>query len=201
MTQWLVDLVGTGALAYLVIFGVVAVDAFFPALPGETVVIVGGILAASGRLDVAAVAGAACAGALAGDHISYGLGRFVGQPITRRVFPGEGAQARLAWARRQLDERGVTIIAVARYIPGGRTSVTFSAGVVRFPPLRFLAADLVAAITWGCFATALGYFGGRAFENSFWKPLGLAFVVAIVLAGVLEGIRRMRARRIPSEHR
>ena len=199
MTQSLVDLVGTGTLAYLVIAGVVAVDAFFPALPGETVVIVGGIVAATGDLDGWAVAGAAAAGALVGDHISYGLGRFVGQPITRRRFPGERAQARLGWARRQLDARGLTIIAVARYIPGGRTSVTFSAGVVHFPRGRFLVADLVAAVTWGTFATALGYLGGRAFENSFWKPLGAAFAAAVLLTGILEGARRIRARRALSD--
>lgn len=194
MTQQLVDLVGTGTLAYLVIFGVVAVDAFFPALPGETVVIVGGILAASGDLEVAAVAAVAAAGALVGDHVSYGLGRFVGQPIVGRVFQGEGAQSRLAWARAQLELRGVTIVAVARYIPGGRTSVTFSAGVVHFPLARFVVADLVAAISWAAFATALGYFGGRAFENSFWKPLGLALLAAAALATAIETVRRLRGR-------
>jgi membrane-associated protein len=194
MTQRLLDLLGTGELAYLVVFAVVAVDAFFPAVPGETVVIVGGILAASGRLSLVAVGAAAAAGALVGDHVSYALGRFAGRPVTRRVFGGEQAQRRLAWARDQLHRRGLTIIPVARYVPGGRTSVTFSAGLVRFPWPRFLAADVLAAATWASFAAGVGYFGGRAFEHSFWKPLVLALAVAAALALVIEGLRRLLGR-------
>ncbi|HSC92214.1 MAG TPA: DedA family protein [Gaiellaceae bacterium] len=195
MTQQLVDLLGTGALAYLVVFGVVAVDAFFPVVPGETVVIVGGILAASGDLSVAGVAGAAAAGALVGDHVSYCLGRFAGRPATRRLFRGEKARARLEWAGQQLHRRGILVIAVARYIPGGRTSVTFSAGLTCFRWPRFLLADLIAAISWAAFATGLGYFGGQAMENSFWKPLALALTAAIVLGGVVEAVRRLKERR------
>ncbi|HSL64763.1 MAG TPA: DedA family protein [Gaiellaceae bacterium] len=199
MTEQIVDLLGTGALAYLVVFGVVAVDAFFPVVPGETVVIVGGILAASGELSVAAVGAAAAAGALVGDHVSYCLGRFAGRPATARLFRGGRAQARLEWAGQQLRRRGVLVIAVSRYIPGGRTSVTFSAGLTCFPWPRFLFADVVAALSWASFATGLGYFGGRAIEDSFWKPLALALAAAILLGGAIEGVRRLRERRTEAD--
>jgi membrane protein DedA with SNARE-associated domain len=195
VTEQIVDLLGTGALAYLVVFAVVAVDAFFPVVPGETVVIVGGILAASDELSVTAVATAAAAGALVGDHVSYCLGRFAGRPAAKRLFRGRRARRRLEWARRQLDRRGVLVIAVSRYIPGGRTSVTFSAGLTCFPWPRFLFAALLAALSWAAFATGLGYFGGRAIEGSFWKPLALALAAAILLGGAIETARRLRERR------
>ncbi|HEY4621415.1 MAG TPA: hypothetical protein VIG93_06900, partial [Gaiellaceae bacterium] len=63
--------------AYPIIFVVAAVDAFFPLVPGETVVIVGGSLASSGDLVLPLVILAGAAGAVLGDNISYGIGAWV----------------------------------------------------------------------------------------------------------------------------
>ncbi len=41
---------------------------------------------------------------------------------------GEPAHRALAWAQQQLDRRGGQVVIVARYIPGGRTAATFTAG-------------------------------------------------------------------------
>jgi membrane protein DedA with SNARE-associated domain len=101
---------------------------------------------------------------------------------------------RLNWAEKELEKRGPTLVIAGRFIPGGRTAVTFSAGTVGYPWRRFVLADAAAAILWGAYGTSIGYFGGTAFAHDTWKALLLAFGIAVGAAAAIEGIRRLRAR-------
>lgn len=182
--------------SYFVIFGVAVVDAFFPLVPSETVLVIGGSFAASGDLNLLLVILAGAAGAVVGDNISYGIGNFVGEKTVKRWFSSEKAHKRLEWAERTLDERGSYIIILGRFIPGGRTAVTFSAGYIpTFTWRRFIVPDVVAGLIWGTYGALLGYFGGKTFEdNPFWGVL-LALGVALSLGFVVEVVRHRRQRR------
>ena len=182
--------------SYLAIFAVSMIDAFFPLVPAETVVITAGVLAGAGDLELALVILSASTGAIVGDNISYALGNFLGEHTVKRVFRGEKSHTAFEWAERQLMQRGTYLIVVARFIPGGRTATTFSAGYIQsFPYRRFIRADVLAGFIWGTYAACLGYFGGRTFEEEPWKGLILAFVVAIGLASGVELVRHRRERR------
>jgi membrane-associated protein len=182
--------------AYAAIFAVAAIDAFFPLVPSETVVITGGVLAAAGDLSLALVILTASTGAIVGDNISYFLGHWLGEHTVKRVFKGEKSHRAFDWAERQLEQRGTYLIIVARFIPGGRTATTFSAGYIQtFPWRRFIAADILAGFIWGTYAACLGYFGGKTFEQQPWKGLILAFVVAVGLATAVELVRNRREKR------
>jgi membrane-associated protein len=182
--------------SYLAIFAVAMIDAFFPLVPSETVVITAGVLAGAGDLNLALVILAASAGAIAGDNVSYWLGHFLGERTVKRVFRGEKSHKAFEWAERQLMQRGTYLIVIARFIPGGRTATTFSAGYIQtFPYRRFLAADVLAGFIWGTYASCLGYFGGKTFEEEPWKGLIVAFVVAVGLAAAVEFVRHRRQRR------
>jgi len=182
--------------SYFVIFGVAVVDAFFPLVPSETVLVIGGSFAASGDLNLLLVILAGAAGAIVGDNISYGLGMWVGEHTVKRWFSSEKAHRRLEWAERTLDERGAYIVILGRFIPGGRTAVTFSAGYVpTFRWRRFIVYDVVAGLIWGTYGALLGYFGGKTFEeNPFWGVL-LAVGFALSLGFVVEALRHYRQRR------
>ena len=181
--------------AYPVIFGVAVLDAFFPLVPSETLVIVGGNLASSGDLNLLLVIVAGAAGAILGDNISFGIGTLVGERTVKRWFRSEKSQKRLLWAERMLDERGAYIIIIARFIPGGRTAVTFSAGYIpTFPWRRFIVYDVVAGVIWGTYAALLGYFGGKTFENHPLWGVGIALAFALGLGLVVEVVRHVRAR-------
>ena len=182
--------------SYAVILLVAALDAFFPVVPSETVAITGGVLAGSGDLNLLFVILAASTGAIIGDNISYGLGRWLGEHTVKNVFKGERSKKAFLWAEKQLEERGTYLIVIARFIPGGRTATTFSAGYVEaFPYRRFLPADILAGIIWGTYTGCLGYFGGKTFEEQPWKGLVLAFAIAIAIAGAIELVRHLRQRR------
>jgi membrane-associated protein len=201
MPNWLdfdqiADWVSGAWWSYPLIFGVAAVDAFFPLVPSETLVVIGGNLASSGDLNLALVILAGATGAILGDNISYGLGALVGERTVKRWFRSEKAVRRLEWAERMLDERGAYIIIIARFIPGGRVAVTFSSGYIpTFPWRRFIVYDVVACVLWATYAALLGYFGHKTFEDHPFVGLLAALGVAVGLAFAVEAVRHLRARR------
>ncbi len=66
------------------------------------------------------------------------------------VFKGEKSRKAFLWAEEQLETRGFYLIIIARFIPGGRTAVTFSSGYTHgMTYRRFVIADVVAALIWG----------------------------------------------------
>ena len=71
----------------------------------------------------------ASAGAIVGDNISYVIGMWAGERTVKRVFRGEKSRKASIWAEHQLEARGFYIIVIARFIPGGRTAVTFASGL------------------------------------------------------------------------
>jgi membrane-associated protein len=178
--------------AYVIVLLLALGDGVFPAFPSESGLIVAGLLCVVGDLSLGWVIAAGAVGAFAGDTVSYLLGRYVGRPAQRRFLNGERATQALEWANGQLASRGGTVVIVARYIPGGRTATTFTAGLTHYPYSRFAMFDAVAAITWAIYGTLLGYFGGRFFENHVWAALLLAFGLAAGLTLAVEGVRRAR---------
>jgi membrane protein DedA with SNARE-associated domain len=191
------------ALSYLIAFIVPALDAVFPALPGETVVIALGV-ATAGSTDprIALLVGCAAAGAFIGDNLCYLLGRRFGPAVQRRFFAGpKGARAR-AWAERSLDRFGPQLIVVCRFIPGGRTAVTLTCGLTGYPRHRFLAGTAVAAGIWALYAFFIGRLGGRAFADNPWAGLVIAFGASIAVSALIQVLRRVipRARRRSRGH-
>jgi membrane-associated protein len=181
---------------YPLIFASAATDAFFPLVPSETVLVLAGNLASLGDLSLPLVILAGAAGAVTGDNISYGVGTWVGEKTVKRWFASEKWHRRLEWAERGFAERGAYIIVIARFLPGGRTAVTFSAGYVHsLRWRRFLVYDVVAGLVWATYGAMLGYVGGKTFENQPWKGLLLSLVLAMTVGLVIEAVRHWWQRR------
>jgi membrane-associated protein len=177
---------------YLALCAFAALDAFFPIVPSESLVITAGVFAASGEPNLFGVIAASALGAFIGDHISYFIGRFAGEKAMKRAKPGSRKAA--AWARghRLLTERGGTILIVCRYIPGARTAITLTAGAVDYRLRSFSFFDGIAALSWGTYSALVGYIGGEAFEDAPLKGLGLGLGIALTVTFTVELIRHMR---------
>lgn len=98
--------------AYAIVFLLALLDAVLPVVPSETAVITGGVVAATGRLSLPLVIASAAVGAMAGDNAAYLIGRRFGRAVTNRFFRSEKAQQKIAWAQRQLRERGGQLILI-----------------------------------------------------------------------------------------
>ena len=87
------------------------------------------------------------------------------------------------------------VIIVCRFIPGGRTAVTLSCGLIGYQRRRFVVATAVAAVIWALYAFFIGRLGGKAFED---RPRA-GFLVAsggtVLVSALIEAARRIRSRR------
>jgi membrane-associated protein len=189
------DWVSGSPWTYGALFLLAALDVLIPLVPSEASVITAGVLASSGDLILPLVILVAASGAVVGDNASYWIGRLAGPWVARRLFSGERSKERLDWAKQNLEERGGYLIVVGRFIPGGRTAVTFASGLLGMRWRRFIAFDVTAGLVWASYAALLGYFGGKTFERDPWKGLVLAFVLAFGVVVIVETVRWLRRRR------
>ncbi len=189
----IVNAVSGSAWSYAIVFGVSALDAFFPLVPSETTVIAAGVLAANGDLRIELIIPAAAVGAICGDNVSFWVGRTLGERIADRLFAGD-RRRHLDRAHRLLEERGGYLIVIARFIPGGRTAATFAAGSLQWAWIRFIKFDVAAGAIWGSYAGLLGYFGGKTFKDSPFKGFLVAFGIALTITFGVEVVRWARKR-------
>ena len=181
---------------FAALFAFAALDAFFPIVPSESLVITAGVFAASGEPNLAGIILAAAAGAFVGDHISYFIGRTAGARLMARAVEGSKKQRAFRQAHKLIEERGGVILVVCRYIPGARTAITLTAGAVRYELRKFSFFDGIAALSWGTYSALVGYVGGEAFEEDPLKGLGLGLGIALGVSALVEVIRHLRARRV-----
>ena len=192
------EYVSDSVWTYPYLFGVSALDVIFPLVPSETSVILAGVLAGTGDLNIFAVILVAAAGAVLGDNTSYWIGRTAGPWIVQRFFTGK-RKKRLDWAETQIEERGPYLIVVGRFIPGGRTAITLSAGLLEMSWKKFIVFDVAAGLSWATYAGLLGYFGGRVFEEEPLKGFLIAFAIALGVTGGVEAYRWIRRRRVVAD--
>lgn len=195
MFDWLTQEVSQSAVTYPVVFAAAGLDVLVPLIPSETIVITAAVLAAQGDLAIWLILPAVALGAFVGDNLCYLLGRQIGDPVADRLFSDETGQARLLWAEEAIARRGAVLIAIGRFIPGGRTATTFAAGTLEMPYRQFLVADAVAASIWALYVSMLGYVGGETFKDDLWLPLATSFGCAMAVGLGFESWRRLQKRR------
>jgi membrane protein DedA with SNARE-associated domain len=179
---------------YLALLAFAALDAFFPLVPSESLVISAGVYAASGEPNLAGVIVVAALGAFAGDHVSYMIGRTAGRRVVAGTKAGTRRAAAIERGGKLLADRGGTFLIVCRYIPGARTAITLSAGALRYRLRSFSFFDGIAASSWATYSALVGYVGGSAFEDDPLKGLGLGLGIALTVTLLVEVIRHLRRR-------
>ena len=166
--------------------------------PGELTVVIGGVAAAQGGVDVVGIFCVAWACAAAGDLTSYALGRRLGRSFLQRHGPRLGISAATLTRVEELFARhGGKTILIGRFVGIVRALAPFLAGVSHMPLARFAAIDAVGAGLWAGAFTALGYVAAAnldtALDVAAKGKLGLGAALLLVIAVVV--VRRSRAAR------
>lgn len=181
---------------FLLVFSIAFFDSVVPIVPSEFTVIAGGVASGSGTLiddrpvlSLVLVIVLGASGAYLGDSFAYWIGRNSDRLLRRWFFRGERGEQRLVATGEQIRKRGGLLLITARFIPGGRTAMTFSCGLTRQPFLSwFTRWDLLATTLWASYAGMLGFFVGDAVENQS-TALWLAFGIALGITVLIEAIR------------
>lgn len=170
-------------LLFLFLWLFITLDGVLPIFPSESLVIAVVALAVSaGSPPLWAVVVVAIAGAMCGDVTTYHIGRRAVRRSWRWLRWVRVARV-LDWAERLVARKPATIIVAARYIPGGRVAVNFTAGRMLFPRRGFVFFDAIAAVTWSVYSTVIGMGAGAWFEG---HPIYA--VIVGVGGGVLIGV-------------
>jgi len=193
---------GAAVLAGIVFAETGLLAGFF--LPGDSLLVTAGLLAASDQLlNLWVLIPLLSAAAIAGDSTGYAIGYYLGP----RIFSRDDSR----WFHRQhlirtqtfYERYGVKTIVLARFIPIVRTFAPTVAGVGRMRYATFLTFNILGGIAWVASMTLAGYGLGRSVPH-IERHIHYVIAVVIVLSFVPLGREWLKARRkqgIPSESR
>ena len=182
-----------GALAFLETGAFVGLIA-----PGETAVVLGGVVAAHGEVEFALILGLVWIAAAAGDLASFWLGRRLGRRFLVAHGPRIGVTApRLERVDTFFGRHGAKAILVGRFVGIIRAVAPFLAGASGMRVRNFVPWSLLGTAAWATAFTLVGYL----FSSSFGAAtdyvtngtLGLAVVGGLALA-----LRAHRVQRSPA---
>jgi membrane-associated protein len=163
-------------------------------LPGDSLLITAGLVAAAGGLNIWWLNGVLMVAAIAGDSVGYAIGARLGP----RLFTREKSflfNPRHVERTRQFYERhGAKTIVLARFIPIIRTFAPVVAGVGEMRYRRFLLYNVVGGVGWVLSMTCAGFLLGRAIPNID-KYIHVVVIVVIVLSVIPIGVEILRERR------
>ncbi|MDX2066070.1 MAG: DedA family protein [Fimbriimonadaceae bacterium] len=196
-----------GPAIYLVLFAAFLFQTGFligPAIPGNPLIFVAGLLANPAATTVEATAATArtagglhlgllivsvSLGVFVGNLINYAQGKATGPVMKRRERWRGGIERAEAF----FEKHGQRTVALATFVPFMRAFVPFVAGMGRMDHRQFVVSSAIGSVAWiGTWATA-GYFLGQipAVQANLTKIVfGIVGLVSIVAIVKVIGARR-----------
>lgn len=164
--------------------------------PGETAVVVGGVVAARGRVDLLPLIGVVWVAAAAGDLASFAAGRRLGRPFLER----HGARVRLgperlATVERFYDRHGGKAVLLGRMTGIVRAVSPFIAGASGLATRRFLVWSWAGALLWAATFTLVGYGFSESFAESGHAAARIALGAALLVGGGYAAVAVLRSGR------
>ena len=186
--------------AYLSLTGILLLCGLGLPIPEDVSLIAAGYFAYKGVLHVHTAFVVCFAAVLGGDTLAFVMGRFFGRrmlasPWTRRYFTPRRQRRVRAYFRKF----GSKVIFLARFTPGLRFSIFFSAGMLHLRPSVFFIYDTLAAAISVPVLVYLAWFFGNQIDRvvSFARHTqhGLVAVGVLVAAVLIFRAYRKRVRR------
>ena len=163
-------------------------------LPGDSLLITAGLLAAAGVLNIWWLQVVLIVAAITGDSVGYAIGARIGPRLftreqSRFFNPRHVQRTREFYAR-----HGAKTIVIARFVPIIRTFAPVVAGVGEMAYPRFLFYNVAGGIGWVLSMTGAGYLLGSAVPNID-RHIHFVVIVVIVLSVIPIGLEILRERR------
>src|SRR3954463_7806998 len=136
-------------------------------LPGESLMIAAAVYAATtGQIDIWTLVPIAAAGAIVGDQIGYGIGRWIGFRLLAHWGRKVGlSEDRLELGRYLFSRYGGAVVFFGRFVALLRTFAAVLAGANRMPWHRFLPFNVAGGALWAALYGLGGFFVGEALHR------------------------------------
>jgi len=181
MLEHLQQLVGTHG--YWIVALIVGLESVGLPLPGETILVLAAIYAATEpSFNIWVVIAVAAFGAIVGDNIGYGLGSRYGYALLLRYGERIGMfERRIKLGQYLFLRHGAKVVFLGRFVALLRILAAFLAGLNRMPWRTFLIANATGGVVWATVFGGGGYVFGKVLLQ---VHHALApFVFALALAG------------------
>ncbi len=162
-------------------------------LPGDSLLITAGLVAAAGGLDIWLLNVLLSVAAIVGDSVGYAIGYRTGPRIFTREESRWFSKKHLVRTREFYERHGGKTIVLARFIPIIRTFAPVVAGVGQMEYRRFLAYNVLGGIGWVVSMTCAGYLLGQVIPD-IGRYIHIVIVVVVILSVIPIGVEWWRAR-------
>ncbi len=164
-------------------------------LPGDSLLITAGLLAATGLLDLLTLNLLLVPAAVLGDAVGYAFGAKVGKRLYSRPDSRFFKHEHLETAQAFYDKHGGKTIIFARFVPIVRTFAPIIAGTAGMPYPKFFSFNVIGGLLWVTGMLLLGYFLGRAIPNL--ENNLLPLVLLIIVISFLPALREWAKKYFP----
>lgn len=130
-------------------------------LPGDSLLITAGLIAAQGYLDIYVLNISLIIAAIIGDQVGYLFGKKTGPRIFKREKSKFFAKEHLIKANQFYEKYGGKAIIYARFVPFARTFAPIVAGVANMNYRKFVSYNIFGGLLWVLSMTLVGYFFGN----------------------------------------
>jgi membrane-associated protein len=163
-------------------------------LPGDSLLITAGLLAAAGHLNIWWINVLLIAAAIIGDSVGYAIGARLGPRIFTREKSLLFNPQHVLRTRRFYEKYGPKTIVIARFVPIIRTFAPVLAGVGVMEYRRFLTYNVLGGIGWVVSMSWAGFLLGQAVPNIS-RHMHVLVIAIIVLSCVPIAVEIYRERR------
>jgi membrane protein DedA with SNARE-associated domain len=197
--DWLVKLPPMSVLGAAFLLPLLESSAFVGiAFPGETAVLIAGVVASQGALPLWLVIAVASAGAVIGDSVGYEVGKRYGRRLLDRLPQRLVKPQHIERTSALLRRRAGSAIFVGRFTAALRVLVPGMAGISRLPYPTFLLFNVVGGIVWATAAASVGYIAGKSYHAAEQRLSIIGFgVLALLIGGYLLARLRRHPRVAP----
>jgi membrane-associated protein len=168
-------------------------------LPGDSLLVVAGLIARAGRLNVAVLLSTLFVAAVVGDAVGYYTGLKLGPRLFTRKKSLLFRPSHLQKAHAFYEKYGGKTIIIARFVPIVRTFAPIVAGAAQMSYRQFVVYNVVGGFLWVFSMILAGYFLGTVVENALGVRLEdhieKVVVVVVALSLLPPGIEYLKARR------
>ena len=172
-------------------------------LPGDSLLITAGLVAAAGHLNLWWLFVLLSVAAIVGDGVGYAIGYRAGPMLFTRPKSLLFNPRHVERTREFYERHGARTIVIARFVPIIRTFAPVVAGVGQMQYRRFLSYNVFGGLGWVVSLTSVGYLLGRTVPNigSYVHILVVVVIVLSVVPIVVEVARERRRQSASSSPR
>jgi membrane-associated protein len=165
-------------------------------LPGDTLLLSAGVLAATGKLNIVTTIIVICLAAILGDNVGYEIGKRLGPRLFRKKDGVIFRKEYIDKAEVFYEKYGSKTMLLAHFVPVVRSFAPVTAGASKMDRKMFFLYDAAGDIAWGILTTLFGYYVGSRIPgiDKYIEPLLIAIILIFMLPTIYHIVKDPKIR-------